>query len=188
MPSLWDSAAGLADDLAGSTDEAVARTFDDEAGGGIIDGTTETIGAGYDTVAGTADHLAGSTDEAFARQFDDEAGGGILDYDTYAGWADHMAGSTDEAWARQFDSTPGGGFADLAGDAANDGVDVAGDALIDMTKGMVSFEKELLATAGKELFGGWYQWWMAPAALLSVLFIFRDEIATATGAGVGAAT
>ncbi len=59
---------GFWDHALGSTDEAVARTFDDEPGGGIIDGTVET-----------ADHVLGSTDEAVARTFDDEPGGGIID-------------------------------------------------------------------------------------------------------------
>lgn len=50
----YGTVAGTADHLAGSTDEAVARQFDDEEGGGFAD---------YDTWAGLADHAAGSTDE-----------------------------------------------------------------------------------------------------------------------------
>lgn len=82
---------GFFDHVAGSIDEAHARQFDDEQGGGIAD---------YDTWAGVADHAAGSTDEATARQFDGEQGGGVADYDTWAGVADHAAGSTDE-WVGQ---------------------------------------------------------------------------------------
>jgi len=97
----YDDVAGVADHLAGSTDEAVARSFDDEEGGGLWDGAT-----------GVLDHAAGSTDEAVARSFDDEEGGGL--WDGFAGVLDHAAGSTDEAVARQFDNEEGGGFADVA--------------------------------------------------------------------------
>jgi hypothetical protein len=90
LNDAYQGVAGAADHLAGSTDEAVARSFDDEEGGGLYDGT-----------AGWLDHMAGSTDEAVARQFDDEQGGGIFDYDTWAGVADHAAGSTDEWFGRQ---------------------------------------------------------------------------------------
>jgi len=38
----YGAVAGVADDAAGSTDEAVGRTFDNEAGGGVVDGTVET--------------------------------------------------------------------------------------------------------------------------------------------------
>lgn len=56
---LYDSIAGTADHLAGSTDEAFARSFDDTEGGGLYDGT-----------AGVLDHAAGSTDEAVGRFHD----------------------------------------------------------------------------------------------------------------------
>jgi len=56
------------DFLAGSTDEAIARSTDDEAGGGAWSGTVENL-----------DNLAGSTDEAVARQTDDQSGGGLAD-------------------------------------------------------------------------------------------------------------
>lgn len=68
LDDAYDSVAGAADHLAGSTDEAVARTFDDEEGGGIIDGT-----------AGFFDHAAGSIDESIGRTFDDQEGGGVVD-------------------------------------------------------------------------------------------------------------
>lgn len=125
MPNAWmDSLAGAGDFLAGSTDEAVARTTDDQSGGGIFDGTADT-----------ADDLAGSTDEAVSRQFDDQEGGGFADGDTFvsaaddlagstdewfdrtiSGAADHAAGSTDESVARQFDDQQGGGSIDVLAD------------------------------------------------------------------------
>ncbi|WP_435348996.1 hypothetical protein [Haloarchaeobius sp. HRN-SO-5] len=121
-PSLWESAtstvsdsydavAGTADHLAGSTDEAVARTFDDTEGGGILDGTTETAGDVYDTIAGTADHLAGSTDEAFHRQFDDTPGGGLFD---------EIAGAGEDAANRA-----GPALVDMAGALASFQTDLA---------------------------------------------------------------
>ena len=54
----WDDLVDAADHAAGSTDEAVARQFDDQQGGGFAD---------YDTWAGLADHSAGSTDEWVGR-------------------------------------------------------------------------------------------------------------------------
>lgn len=98
MPENTD--AGLLDDVFGSMDESVARSTDDQGGGGVVDG-----------IADTADTLAGSTDEALARSHDDQAGGGLVD--GLAGTADHLAGSTDEAVARQTDDTAGGGAADV---------------------------------------------------------------------------
>jgi len=89
---------GIWDDALGSVDEAVARSTDNEPGGGLIDGT-----------AGALDHAAGSIDEAVARSTDDTEGGGL--WDGFAGTLDHAAGSTDEAVGRQFDDTEGGGFA-----------------------------------------------------------------------------
>jgi hypothetical protein len=65
---LYDTVAGAADHLAGSTDEAFARSFDNQQGGGMYDGLAETT-----------DHLAGTTDEAFARSFDNQQGGGLWD-------------------------------------------------------------------------------------------------------------
>jgi hypothetical protein len=41
---LYDTVAGAADHLAGSTDEAVGRQFDGEKGGGFADGDTYTYG------------------------------------------------------------------------------------------------------------------------------------------------
>lgn len=58
----WDNLSGWADHLAGSTDEAVGRTFDDEPGGGVAD---------PDTWTSVADDLAGSTDEWVGRNTPD---------------------------------------------------------------------------------------------------------------------
>ncbi|RNJ25477.1 hypothetical protein [Halosegnis longus] len=70
--NVYGGVAGVADHLAGSTDEAIGRQFDDEEGGGIADGTV-------DTVAGIGDFLAGPLDESVGRQFDDTPGGGFAD-------------------------------------------------------------------------------------------------------------
>lgn len=96
---------GLWDDAFGSVDESVARSTDDQAGGGLMDGAADAL-----------DHGAGSTDEAVARSTDSTEGGGL--WDGFTGTTDHGAGSTDESFARQFDDTAGGGFADEAGEAA----------------------------------------------------------------------
>jgi hypothetical protein len=66
---IVDDVAGVADNLAGSTDEAVGRQFDDEPGGGLIDGYQSYAAEVYDPV----------TDGAVSRQFDDEPGGGLVD-------------------------------------------------------------------------------------------------------------
>lgn len=93
MPSFWNQIAGTADHLAGSTDEAFARQFDNTPGGGFAD---------YDTVAGVGDHLAGSVDESIGRQFDSVPGGGFADttantfWSGAAGFGDWVAGDTDE--------------------------------------------------------------------------------------------
>lgn len=137
-----DDAAGGLDHLAGSTDEAFARQFDDEEGGGIVDGTVETAQdvATNDAVEAAAqttltpvlgpfamlaheenrvvaDHMAGSTDESVARQFDADPGGGFADEDTWESAAEDAQNVADDA-------------ADFAGDAAEDATDFAGDTLI----------------------------------------------------------
>jgi hypothetical protein len=101
--SLWNDVAGAADHLAGSTDEAVARTFDNEEGGGVIDGTgqaaantaTAPLDFGADFVnssTGTGENLGwfGVAD----RQ---------LDYRTLTG---EMDADSDE-WAEPTDETTG---------------------------------------------------------------------------------
>lgn len=40
---VWSDMTGALDHAAGSTDEAIGRTFDNQPGGGVIDGTTETV-------------------------------------------------------------------------------------------------------------------------------------------------
>lgn len=119
----YGAVAGGVDFLAGSTDEAVARQFDDEPGGGVVDETAGAVTGTYSGAAGVLDHLAGSADEAFSRSFDSEGGGGLVD--GFVGALDHLAGSTDEAVARQFDDQPGGGL----GEGLFDTVAGTGDAL-----------------------------------------------------------
>ncbi|WP_436929078.1 hypothetical protein [Halosimplex halobium] len=72
MAGLLDGIASTADHLAGSTDEAIGRQFDDTPGGGVADG-----------VVSTYDGFASGVERASKRQFDDEPGGGALDLDTY---------------------------------------------------------------------------------------------------------
>jgi len=67
-PGTNEWVAGGLDHAAGSMDEAFARSFDDNPGGGLWDG-----------FAGGLDHAAGNLDESFARQFDDKPGGGFGD-------------------------------------------------------------------------------------------------------------
>jgi len=59
---LYDSVAGTADFLAGSTDEAVARQFDSTEGGGFIErgpveSATNPLDLQYRLATGTADYL-----------------------------------------------------------------------------------------------------------------------------------
>lgn len=105
---IYDDVAGALDNAASSTDEAVARTLDDEPGGGVVDGAQEF--ADSTGISGALDNAAGLTDEAVARTFNDEPGGGVVDgYQEYAG----------SVWG------PVGG---AASDAAGDAVDSAADA------------------------------------------------------------
>ena len=67
---MFSGITGTLDHLAGSTDEAIGRQFDDEPGGGFAD---------PDTWTSAGDDLAGNVDEAIGRQFDDEKGGGFID-------------------------------------------------------------------------------------------------------------
>lgn len=92
---VWDQIAGTADHLAGSTDEAFARTFDDTPGGGLIDGYIQTAG-GTALSAPLADAV---DDESVARQFDDEPGGGAADVAAAQWWSlmDWAAGDVDDA-------------------------------------------------------------------------------------------
>lgn len=130
--SLFDTVAGTADHLAGSTDEAFARSVDDTEGGGLWDGFT-----------GVLDHSAGSVDESVARQFDDEEGGGFADafvgdsrddfvlregttertiYDTLFDYEGEWGGSEDtrDIWGPSFDPRDVG---DTDGSIGGTGID-----------------------------------------------------------------
>ena len=101
--NAYQGVAGVADHLAGSTDEAVGRQFDDQEGGGVADGIV-------DTGAGIGDFLAGDIDESIGRQFDDEEGGGFADgirnfargvQPAATETGDFLAGSVDDAAQRR---------------------------------------------------------------------------------------
>lgn len=111
---VWSDLTGALDHAAGSTDEAVARSFDDEPGGGLWSGT-----------AGWFDHAAGSMDESVARSFDDEPGGGLLDgaLDTGADiLIDHPGDPAHDAW-----DIPGPSTAEVLDDTAEESVDLLQD-------------------------------------------------------------
>lgn len=89
--------AGLADHMAGSVDESIARQFDNKPGGGFADmwvGTSGNPG------------LAATTDENLSDLFPESM-------ESAGEAAQAEAGRAHASIARQFDGTPGGGFADL---------------------------------------------------------------------------
>jgi hypothetical protein len=58
---LWNDVAGVADHLAGSTDEAVARQFDNTPGGGASDVVAQQWWGLFDWAAGDVDDTIRST-------------------------------------------------------------------------------------------------------------------------------
>lgn len=110
---LYDDIAGAADHLAGSTDEAFARQFDDEEGGGIIEGISPEQATDINPFdESIVDEVFGGTTSA-ERDGDPHAGQTGLVEDTL------------DSIPRQFDDTAGGGFADELLEQAGDAVDEA---------------------------------------------------------------
>lgn len=73
---IVDSVTGALDHAAGSTDEAVARTFDDEPGGGVVDGYQEYAGSIWGPPTDAAGDAAGDAVDSAA----DATGlGGVVD-------------------------------------------------------------------------------------------------------------
>ncbi|WP_435362751.1 hypothetical protein [Haloarchaeobius sp. DYHT-AS-18] len=196
----YQGAAGQADALAGSTDEAVGRAAS-AASRGDVAGVADNLAGGLDEatgqatsaamrgdLAGVADAVAGSTDEAFGRAAHAAGSGdiaGVLDnlagglneaagqiYQGQAAVLDAAAGTSDEAWHRQFDDTPGGGIGDEALNAGEDVVDAGIDGASYLLGGLTDTYTEV----GQNVIGDWFQWWMIPAGLLALVLLFKDEI------------
>jgi len=73
---IYDQVAGALDNAAGSTDEAVARTFDDQPGGGVVDGYQEYAATVWGPAGNAASDAAGDAVDSAA----DATGlGGLVD-------------------------------------------------------------------------------------------------------------
>ncbi|WP_439028415.1 hypothetical protein [Haloarchaeobius sp. DT45] len=114
---FYDETAGALDKAAGSTDEAVARTFDDEPGGGL-----------YDGAAGWLDHAAGPTDEAVGGSVDylGEGVSGLWSLvDSEPG---NTAGPGEESWEFA-ENAAEDGYAGASARALNNASDAAAEEL-----------------------------------------------------------
>jgi hypothetical protein len=92
IDDVYSSVAGTADHLAGSTDESIARQFDDEEGGGFFDADTYRTEADRSNFGDGSNQWVPGTVETFRNLPDRLAN----PYDTVAGAADALTLNFDE--------------------------------------------------------------------------------------------
>jgi len=94
---VWNTIAGTADHLAGSTDEAFARQFDDTAGGGFSAGFGEELGSSRTSFLTGLGQYAGLVPRGTAEQRQNAAGPGVQPggTDLWGGGSVNPDGSTD---------------------------------------------------------------------------------------------